>query len=88
MVANNKRGLFHISSIEYIQNLCLFELDIPQAALPSVLSEYADTNQSFLKVPRSGGEPGIFFIFRLFSLTSSESYHSATANPNYDTNQS
>ena len=35
----------------------------------------------FFKVPRSGGEPGIFFYFRLFSLTSSTLDHSATAPP-------
>ena len=35
----------------------------------------------FLKVPRSGGEPGIFWIFRLFSLKSSALDHSATAPP-------
>ena len=38
-------------------------------------------NRLFLKVPRSGGEPGIFLIFRLFSLTSSALDHSATAPP-------
>ena len=35
----------------------------------------------FLKMPRSGGEPGIFLIFRLFNLTSSALDHSATAPP-------
>ena len=71
MLAYNKTGIFHISCLEYIQNLCLFKLDIPQAALPNVLSEYADTNQSFFKGAHVEDEPAILLIFHLFSLTSS-----------------
>ena len=35
----------------------------------------------FLKGAQVGGEPGIFFDFRLFSLTRSALDHSATAPP-------